>query len=250
MTMPLAAAYLQEVGHEPLQLSDSELGLVIDQIDQDLPGDVLGYLREAIPQCQACECGALHVDIGDRRLTETTRRSLARVFATPFSAVVGEWSRRQYGLNGVVKFGWSNLDRVAPNFAQAVPVGSAQQMVYAHQLEQADMERIVSAIALDTPLAFEFIRASAEQYDGSSFMAQSLTSEEAGGRENWVETIDQLMLIGSTPMRKYVAEWLRRQFGIEKFTPINCCRTSFGGDEDFARHAMKDQISQQLTPDC
>lgn len=250
MTMPLAAELTREIGSDPSNWSDEQVIDLLYRVNHDLPGDVIAYLRGAIPMCQTCECGALHIDIGDPMLDEYTRRSLARVFATPFAAVVGEWTKREYGLNGVVKFGWANLRTVAPRFAWAVPVGMPNQTRYADQITDLDLRAIVDAIQDDLPLGFAFICDVASRYNGEAFMAESLTSGEAGGRENWVETIDQLMLIGSAPMRKYVAEWLRREYGIEKFGPINCCRVSFGNGEGFDDLVMNDQITQQLTPDC
>lgn len=248
--MPLAAEFALEIGSEPSQWTNEEVIELVDRIDRDLPGHVLSYLRGAIPSCQACECGALHVDIGDGALDDATRRSLARVFATPFAKMIGEWTKREHGLSGTVKFGWSNLSVVAPRFAWAVPVGSPQQTEYADKLSDLNLQTAVDAIEDDLPLGFAFIRNSAESYDGSGFMAKSLSPDEAGGYDQWVEMINQLMFVGSTPMRKYVAEWLRREYGIEQFGPINCCRVSFGSSDGFDEAVMKDQVEQQLTPDC
>ncbi len=250
MTMPLAAELTREIGGDPQQWSDEQVIELLDRVDHDLPGSVIDYLRSTIPSCQACECGALHVDIGDPMLDVPTRRSLARVFATPFAAIIGEWTKREHGLSGVVKFGWSNLDRFAPRFAWAVPVGSRLQTAHADTLSDLELRTIVDAIEDDLSQGFAFIRDAASRYKGEAFKAESLTVDDAGGREAWDETTTQLMLIGSTPMRKYVAEWLRRQYGIEHFGPINCCRVSFGQGDGFDEAVMKDQIEQQLTPDC
>jgi hypothetical protein len=250
MTMPLAAELACEIGSKPSQWTDEEVAELVERIDQDLPGDVLAYLRGAIPSCQACECGALHIDIGDEALDDATRRSLARVFATPFAKMLGEWTKRELGLSGTVKFGWSNLELVAPRFAWAVPPGSPQQSQFADKLSALDLQTAIDAIEDDLPLGFAFIRESAESYDGSDFMARSLSPDEAGGHDRWVEVINQLMVICSTPMLKYVKEWLSRSYDIERFGPINCCRVSFGGGEGFDDLVMTDQITQQLTPDC
>lgn len=252
MTMPLAAQYVSKVGQQTSELGDAELEWAVHLLDEDLPGNVLAYLKGAIPTCVACECKALHIDIGDSQLDDDTRRSLARVFATPFSMIIGEWSKREYGLSGAVKFGWSNLDLVAPKFAEAVPFGSPLQTQYANRLTQAELARIIKMIALDMPRGFGFIQDSAKEHQGGIFAVFTLTPEDAGGRDHWVETIDQLMLIGSTPMRKYVAEWLRREYDIQQFGPGNCCWISFGdgGIDDFNQESMQHQIGQQLTPDC
>jgi hypothetical protein len=71
--------------------------------------------------------------------------------------------------------------------------------------------------------------------------------------QQWKHLIDQVMFAWSTPVRKYLSEWLAREHSVYGGA-VNCCivmtATHNQSESQWRRRWMNEQTGQQLTPDC
>lgn len=102
MTMPKTAMKVTELGGmRPPVLSDAQLADVLACLREDLPGAV-EYVERAA--CQARDKSEFsYLATAPSAMASTAEWNalvgrLARLFASPFVAIVQEWSRRQYGV--------------------------------------------------------------------------------------------------------------------------------------------------------
>jgi hypothetical protein len=103
MTMPKTAQQVVEFGsRRPAGLTDEELDRVVDCLRQDLPGAV-DYVGRA---AQKAKDGGSFVylsrspaDMGSTEEWNVLVGYLARLFASPFVAIVREWTHRQQGVD-------------------------------------------------------------------------------------------------------------------------------------------------------
>jgi len=248
MTMPKTAAMMKTlpVGILPEELNASQLYRAVTALRDDLPGDPIGYIERTAPRSTLCECGAVHLRVDASDLDTDTAASLHRLLATPYGDIVREHMRRQAGFK-TIRFGWDGIENKVPSFVQAV-IGSDTKNVHANMIGDGELKDIIEAFRQDMPKVMDMIEQSATNI---SVYSVSPTSEDAGHAE-WKALIDQVMFAWSTPVRKYLSEWLAREYGLYGGA-VNCCiiMTGLAGDEtNWRRSWIIEQTNQQLTPDC
>ncbi|AKM80922.1 MAG: hypothetical protein UW38_C0001G1092 [Candidatus Saccharibacteria bacterium GW2011_GWC2_44_17] len=248
MTMPKTAAVMKllDRGLLPEEMSDQQLAQAVEALREDLPGDPVEYISRMIPLSDRCECGAVHLSIDEPMLTAECLRSLHRLLATPYGDIVRESFRRSDAVKNI-RFGWSGIEAHVPEFVRAVDSCDARQMS-AVEIDDERLGLIVDAVRRDMPRVLEMVERSVA---GVSVMS---VSPEPGiiGQQVWKQLIDQLMFVWSTPVRKYLAEWLLRQYGL-RGGAVNCCIVMTGrydSEDAWRRRWMDEQTNQQLTPDC
>lgn len=103
MTMPKTAAAVQEFGFaRPASLDDEQLNTLREALDADLPG-AMDFIDQAA--VRGVDTGAFtYLSRSPAEMDSTQAWSvlvsyLSRLFASPFSAIVGEYTRRRYGLS-------------------------------------------------------------------------------------------------------------------------------------------------------
>lgn len=246
MTMPRTAKVAKSLGRSPLEWADDEIELALKALGEDLPGDPIGYALGAVPSSQRCDCGALHLAVDAADLDDETRSSLHRLLATPFGDIVREHVRRESGIVNV-RFGWSGLSAVVPTFVRVVDVYDART-VPADALDDQTLGNIIAAIRKDLPRMMDMLDKS---LDSLSVNAVSPASGDEGRRE-WKTLIGQVMFAFSTPVRKYLDEYARRQFDGASVGAVNCCIVMSARmlPGDWKQHWFDEQVGQQLTPDC
>lgn len=246
VTMPKTAQFAKTLGRSPLEWTDDEIERALEALREDLPGDPIGFIMAAVPLSRRCDCGSLHLSVDAPELEEATRGSLHRLIATPFGDIVREHVRRQSGVANV-RFGWSGVDAYAPTFVRVVDIYDARK-VRASELDDRTLGNIISAIRKDMPEMMEMLDASLRTL---SVKAVSSPPGESGKRE-WRALIEQVMFAFSTPVRKYLDEYAKRNFGGARVGAVNCCIImSDIGDGSAWQHRWFDtQVDQQLTPDC
>jgi hypothetical protein len=248
MTMPKTALVLKTFAADilPEELSDGQLAAVIAALRSDLPGDPIEYIEHVAPHSERCQCGAVHLAVNAPDLSSVTAASLHRLLATPYGDMAREHMRRSTGFK-TIRFGWDGIAQQAPMFVQAVAADHVGSTASADISNQA-LERVVQAIRLDIPQVVAMLDASAANGTVHAVSAKP----GVDGHVHWTSLIDQLMFAWSTPIRKYMAEWLRRTFGVYGGA-INCCIVMSGRyncEADWRRAWTREQTQQQLTPDC
>lgn len=246
--MPKTAAAMKALpsGVLPEELSDTDLQSAIKALRIDLPGDPIGYIERTAPNSKLCECGAVHLCVDASDIDEETRGSLHRLLATPYGDLVREHMRRKSGFS-TIRFGWSGIDKKVPTFVKAVRDHDAQNTP-ASSIDQVALVGIIDAFRRDMPDVMQMIEHSAASISAFSVSPQSGDS----GRAEWKALIDRVMFAWSTPVRKYLSEWLSREFGLYGGA-VNCCivmTARIGSEIDWRRQWIQEQTNQQLTPDC
>ncbi len=246
MTMPRTAAVAKSLGRMPAEWTDIEIELALEALSEDLPGDPIGYVYAAVPRSTRCECGALHLAVDAADLDDQTRSSLHRLLATPFGDILRESVQREHGIDNV-RFGWSGISAVAPTFLRVVDVYDART-VHADTLDDRTLGNIIAAIRKDLPGMMTMLD---ESLGGLSVHAVSPAPGDEG-RMAWKELIDQVMFAFSTPVRKYLDEYARRQFDGASVGAVNCCivMSARMPGETWRQCWFDEQVGQQLTPDC
>lgn len=248
MTMPKTAAVMKlfPIGILPEEMSSGQLADAIAALCADLPGDPVGYIERTAPASKLCECGAVHLQTNASDLETSTVISLHRLLATPYGDIVREHMQRQGGFR-TIRFGWDGIENKVPSFVQAVIDNDAKN-TNASSLGDAALKDIIEAFRQDMPKVMDMIERSAAD------VAVCAVSPIPGdvGRAEWKVLIDQVMFAWSTPVRKYLSEWLAREHGLYGGA-VNCCIVMTGnmGDEvGWRRRWIIEQTNQQLTPDC
>ncbi|MEM7338813.1 MAG: hypothetical protein AAF467_09205 [Actinomycetota bacterium] len=250
MTMPKTAALMKESPStgDIADMTDEKLAHAVALLQDDLPGDPIGFIDRVGPDSTVCDCGAVHLRVNDRRLDAATYTSLMRVLATPFGDIVREHFRRQYGW-GNIRFGWDGLDGRAPTFMATVhEFGVAS--TNAADIPHEHLRGTIRALHHDLADVMAVIEQAAKA--GESAFVPPEPGDE--GRAHWFELTAQLMFVFATPLRKYVVEWYKREYGVN-VGAVNCCgvvvgRTAADGTSGWSRELLATQIGQQLTPDC
>lgn len=246
MTMPRTAEVAKTLGRSPLEWTDAEISLALTALGEDLPGDPIGFVLASVPTSRRCDCGALHLAVDAVDLDSQTRSSLHRLLATPFGDIVREHVRREHGIANV-RFGWSGVSAVAPTFVRIVDIYDART-VHADTLDDRTLGNIIAAIRKDLPGMMAML----DESLGS--LSVNAVSPEMGdeGRQKWKTLIDQVMFAFSTPVRKYLDEYARREFDSASVGAVNCCIIMSGcmSSSDWKQRWFDEQIGQQLTPDC
>jgi hypothetical protein len=155
--------------------------------------------------------------------------------------------RRRDGYK-TIRFGWQGIKRRVPSFVSAVQSTNSQTKK-ASSISSKSLESVIEGFGHDMPDVLRMIDRSLHE-DGS------VVSVSAGpgrsGRAAWQSLIDDLMFAWSTPVRKYLDEWLMREFG-SFGGAVNCCivmTDSSTSQLSWRRRWMSEQTSQQITPDC
>jgi hypothetical protein len=249
MTMPKTAALMKETSSgDVATMTDAQLGEAMQLLQDDLPGDPIGFIALVGPESHVCDCGAVHLQVDDDRLDEQTYASLMRLLATPFGDLVREHFRRRLGWKNI-RFGWAGLEGRAPLFIEAVH-GLGIKDTRAPDIVHDKLRQAMEALREDLPEVLGCIEQAA-QSGRSAFIPPEPGDE---GRADWIELTAQLMFVFATPLRKYVVEWHRREHGVN-VGAVNCCGIVVGGreaegDSQWATRLMTTQVGQQLTPDC
>lgn len=251
MTMPVAAAAVKEMGSLlPNEMSEEQLACVVDGFREDLGNETVVFVEAAIPESKLCECGALHLQLNDPKLSDGVRHKLLRLVASPFGQVVAQ----QHGFSAL-RFGWDGLEQHLPEF-MAVVDRHGVRLALASSVSDEALDEIIAVIRLEVPGVLEMIEASASAARAAGgYRSYAVTPAQAGSTENWQQLIGRLMLAGATPVRKFIDEHLRRRFGVYGGV-VNCCVypaepiESAGTPDGFARRRWFEQVNQQLTPDC
>lgn len=246
MTMPRTAEVAKRLGRTPLEWSDAEIDQALAALSEDLPGNPIGYVLDAVPVSERCECGALHLAVDALDLDAMTRGSLHRLLATPFGDIVREAVRRQTSL-ATVRFGWSGIDQVAPTFVRVVDSYGARQ-THASALDAQTLDAIMAAIRKDLPGMMTMVNQSLGKL---SVNAVSPAPGDAG-RAQWKALIDQVMFAFSTPVRKYLDEYAARSRDGAYIGAVNCCIVMSAQlpNDAWQTRWFDEQVNQQLTPDC
>ncbi len=246
MTMPKTAAFVRSTGCMPVDMNEAQLDAALQALREDLPGEPIEYIMQAMLLDERCDCGALHLSLDAMDLDMETRGSLHRLLATPFGDIVREHIRRQSDIS-TVRFGWSGLSAQAPKFVRVVDIYDARQ-TYASTLSDRELNNIVAAIREDLPGMMAM-------YDTSlANMSVAAVQPGAGeaGRLEWKALIEQVMFAFSTPLRKYLDEYAGRNYDGAYVGAVNCCivMSSRCNSADWSGRWFNEQVSQQLTPDC
>ncbi len=101
MTMTKTAMAVQELGmRRPSELSDDELAALWHCLDQDLPG-ALAVVDEAVARVDGAftYLSKSPGDTGGKDEWNVLVGYLARLFASPFSAIAREYAQRRYGVS-------------------------------------------------------------------------------------------------------------------------------------------------------
>lgn len=249
MTMPLTAEAVQRIGGQmPADMSDEQLVGVIEALRQDLGDDAIDYIERAINRPTHCSCGAFHLTIDDPDMTDDIRQKLLRLVASPFGLVFAA----RYNVPHF-RFGWEGLEEFAPQFMAAVRRHPGTQEAWGKDIPDDALNELIGVIRAEEPGVVEMIEASASvAHDGNTFHSHAVTPEMVGGQQQWKDLIGRLMLVGATPMRKIIDEWLRRRFNVIGGV-VNCCiypAEPTGDTDGFIRRRWAEQVSRQLTPDC
>lgn len=255
MTMPKTAAVVASLGAGvlPETMSNEQLSLAIQALEHDLPGDPIAYIRTVAPHSDMCECGALHLSVDATDLSECCASSLHRVLATPYGDIVREQFRRELGYQ-TIRFGWSGIEARVPTFAAATQ-DYGVRTVHGSELSSEAMYGLVDAFRQDMPGVMDMLEQSvalSEQAGGPLLQSHSVApSAEDDGRRHWQELISQVMFAWSTPVRKYLDEYLLREYGMVGGA-VNCCiiSTMRAGESSWPQQWFDEQTGQQLTPDC
>lgn len=228
-------------------MHDTQILQVITALRCDLPGDPIGYIEAVAPHSKQCKCGSVHLSVDDKNLGSSTASSLHRVLATPYGDIVREYMRRREGYENI-RFGWQGIQNRAPNFMRTVELTDTQS-ANAGGIGSSALKEIVQAISQDMPEVFRMIEG-AVQTPGKVFAVSAGSSNQE--RIKWQSLINHLMFVWSTPIRKYLDEWLMREYGLYGGA-INCCivMTDYSSDHtSWRRRWMSEQTAQQITPDC
>jgi hypothetical protein len=249
MTMPKTAAFMKllPAGTLPEEMTDAELSEALHALRLDLPGDPLGYIEQVAPTSEQCECGAIHLQADAENLREATAKSLHRLLATPYGDIVREHHRRKNGYQNI-RFGWQGIESRVPSFIATIEKHDVRTKFVSEISDEALFD-IVEALRTDMPNVMQMI-------DGSIAVSPAYSVSPAPDDESnqqWKHLIDQVMFAWSTPVRKYLGEWLSREHGVYGGA-VNCCivMTATRGESEsqWRRRWMNEQTSQQLTPDC
>ncbi len=244
MTMPKTAQVAKELGRTPLEWTDAEMTRALDALRDDLPGDPIGYVMNAVPTSARCDCGAVHLSVDAPDLDCETRGSLHRLLATPFGDIVREHVRRQFGF-GNVRFGWSGIKALAPTFVRVVDIYDART-TRVSELSDVTLGNIIEAIRKDMPGMMAM-------YDESlGELSVHAVSPGSDGQREWKVLIDQVMTAFSTPLHKYLDEYAKRTYDGAHVGVVNCCiiMSDVGDSTAWQRRWFATQVDQQLTPDC
>lgn len=246
MTMPKTAEVVRSYGRLPEEMTSGQLDQALDALRADLPGDPIGYVLRAIPVSEHCECGAVHLSVDDPLLDADTRGSLHRLLATPFGDIMRERVRRDAELK-TIRFGWSGLEAYVPAFSSAVD-RLGVQLSSGMSLTDDELHQVIVALRDDLP---GMMRMLDDSLDALSVNAVSPHAGESGKLE-WKALIDQVMFAFSTPVRKYLDEYARRNYGGARVGAVNCCiiMSDVSDGSTWQRRWFGEQVDQQLTPDC
>ncbi|MBM3210221.1 hypothetical protein FJZ39_02690 [Candidatus Saccharibacteria bacterium] len=266
MTMPITAAYISSLGPEaksPRQLAiDSDLHrerllFAQDCLQQDL-GDVVAKIGAASLESQTCECGAAHLRLDDFSSDPLVFKNAVRLLATPFGGIMLEVARISRPGITAIKFGWEGLEAYAPTFVKEVD-RLGHRAIYATEISNADLNQIVAAVRTDMPLAVDMMERSAQATHRRSiegYLPFSINPEVDGGYERWGQRVFQLMFCWSTPLKKYLNEWLMRTYSV-RGAAINCCMFPTENTKPGSHLRKPDdeqlfdiQWRSQRTPDC
>ncbi|MEM9889938.1 MAG: hypothetical protein AAF962_03670 [Actinomycetota bacterium] len=250
MTMPKTAALMKDppLGGGVAELTDEKLAHAVALLQEDLPGDPIGFIAEVGPDSHVCDGGAVHLRFDDPRMDEATHTSLMRLLATPFGDIAREYFRRQHGWVDI-RFGWTGLEARAPEFTAVVAEHGIAD-TDATDIPHDRLRRTIDALQQDLPEITAVIDQAA--LTGRSAFVPPEPGDE--GRAAWFELTAQLMFVFATPLRTYVVEWHQREHGVN-IGAVNCCGVVVGSvdpgdDSRWHRQLLTTQIGQQLTPDC
>lgn len=255
MTMPKTAAVIKSFGVNvlPETMTDVQLAQAIQALEQDLPGYPIAYIEQVAPRSEHCECSALHLAVDDPGLSTVTAGSLHRVMATPYGDVIRELFRRQYGYK-TIRFGWSGLERQVPLFVKTV-LRYDVKASHVSDISDEVLQEIVAALTLDIPgvmsMVEQSVALSKQRLDDSLRSHAVSPASGENGRAQWQMLIGQVMFAWSTPVRKYLDEYLLRSHGMVGGA-VNCCiiSTMRSGVPSWRQQWFDEQTGQQLTPDC
>lgn len=248
MTMPKTAAFMKSLpqGTLPEEMSYTELSTALHALRSDLPGNPLDYIEWAAPKSKICDCGAIHLNVNAGDLDAATASSLHRLLATPYGDLVREHHRRKDGYQNV-RFGWEGLETQVPRFVTAVDSHDACTSI-ATDIDDNALRDIINAFRDDMPNVMQMLERSA-----SSVTVHSVSpSPSDENNQAWKHLIDQVMFAWSTPVRKYLVQWLSREHGLYGGA-VNCCiimTARSSSETQWRRRWTDEQTSQQLTPDC
>lgn len=238
----------------PLALSGEQLNQAIQALEHDLPGDPIAYIKHVAPRSEQCECGAIHLAVNDSELSEICAHSLHRVLATPYGDIVREYFRRHGGYK-TIRFGWEGIEQTVPQFMMAVDQYGVRS-TRASQISDQIFHEIIESFRYDMPEVMNMIESSAQltsETDDSDRLRSYAVSAAAddAGRVQWQRLITQLMFAWSTPVRKYLDEYLLRDYAMVGGA-VNCCivSTMRAGNTSWRQQWFDEQTCQQLTPDC
>jgi hypothetical protein len=228
-------------------MTDTELSEALHALEMDLPGDPLGYIDQVAPASEQCECGAVHLQINAKNLSETTAKSLHRLLATPYGDIVREHHRRKNGYQNI-RFGWQGIETRMPSFVAAVEKHDARINLVSDVSDEALLD-IVKALRIDMPDVMKMI----DRSIAVSPVYSVSPAPDDEDNQQWKHLIDQVMFAWSTPVRKYLSEWLAREHSVYGGA-VNCCivmtATHNQSESQWRRRWMNEQTGQQLTPDC
>lgn len=253
--MPKTAAVVASFGERvlPEMMTTEQLNQAIQALEQDLPGDPIGYIRQVAPQSEVCECGALHLSVDAPGLSADCASSLHRVLATPYGDIVREQFRRENGYE-TIRFGWNGIEKVVPSFVETVQTYDVQAS-HASELSSEALTAIIGALRVDMPGVVDMLHKSVElsgQNDAALLRSYAVSpTSGADGRAEWQALISRVMFAWSTPVRKYLDEYLLREHGMVGGA-VNCCiiSTMRAGEPSWRQQWFNEQTGQQLTPDC
>jgi hypothetical protein len=251
MTMPKTAALMREPSARGgiADMTDDELAHAVALLQEDLPGDPIGFISRVGPESHVCGCGAVHLRVEDERLDGDTFTSLMRLLASPFGDIAREHFRRRNGWANI-RFGWDGLASRAPRFIEVVDrfdIGNTNAADIPHD----HLRSTIDALRNDLAEVMHVIEEAA-QSNRSAFVPPHPGDE---GRAQWLELTAQLMFVFATPVKKYVVEWYKREYGVA-VGAVNCCGVvveaveADNDDDGWGRRLLATQIGQQLTPDC
>ncbi len=255
MTMPKTATVVASFGSDilPETMSTTQLELAIQALEQDLPGSPIDYIRNVAPLSELCECGALHLAVDALDLTTECASSLHRVLATPYGDIVREQFRREYGYD-TIRFGWSGIEARVPLFSKTVQAYDVRTS-NASEVSSEALSATIEALRSDMPGVMDMLEQSivlSKRAEVPLLRSHAVSAASgAAGRAEWQALIAQVMFAWSTPIRKYLDEYLLREHAMVGGA-VNCCiiSTMRAGESSWRQQWFDEQTGQQLTPDC
>lgn len=261
MTMPATATYVKSLGanvQSAADMSAVQIEAALYTLETDL-GHTPWTILSRVPDSISCNCGAVHLDLAEFSDQDSPHlKNMVRLLATPFGDIILRRIQQHHPDVTAVKFGWNGLEGFTPNFVETVDRLGVRS-IKAEYMSTDELLEVVDAIRRDLPLAVEMMERSARntlQRKTSGLVPFSISPMQDGSKDRWSERVFELMFAWSTPLKKYLNEWLSREYGVRGLA-INCCMFPTEDIKRTKQSGLKPieggwgvQVEQQVTPDC